>query len=133
MTAELEIPPTMSDDAGDLLTKLLDRNDETRLQEPVDIKAHPFFSSLDWDMLLHKKITPFIPEVGADDDTSNIDPAFTEAPIEVGEEEDGPIPASLQGEFEGFRTTLMHQKIKNVVFGVSNENGKFYFSMCSLG
>jgi len=103
MTAELEIPQTMSDEAGDLLTRLLDRNDESRLQEPVDIKAHPFFDSIDWDLLLRRKLTPpFIPEVHADDDTSNIDPAFTEAPIEVGEEEDGPIPASSQGEFEGF-------------------------------
>jgi len=57
MTAELEIPQTMSDEAGDLLTRLLDRNDESRLQEPVDIKAHSFFDSIDWDLLLQKSLS----------------------------------------------------------------------------
>lgn len=32
MTAELEIPDTMSPEAADLLSKLLDRDPETRLQ-----------------------------------------------------------------------------------------------------
>ncbi len=32
MTADLEIPDTMSPEAADLLIKLLDRNPDTRLQ-----------------------------------------------------------------------------------------------------
>jgi len=104
MTAELEFHSFMSPEAVDLLTKLLERNDENRLQEPSDIKAHPFFKLIDWDLLLQKKVTPpFVPDVFADDDTSNIDPTFTEAPIDVNEDEDsGPIPSNAQGEFEGF-------------------------------
>jgi len=103
MTSELEIPASMSDEAGALLTRLLDRNDETRLQEPAEIKSHPFFHSIDWELLIQKKLTPpFIPEVTADDDTRNFDRVFTEASIEFQEEDDPPVSPSAQGEFEGF-------------------------------
>jgi len=111
MTSELEIPSSMSDEAGDLLSKLLDRNDETRLQDPSEIKEHPFFRDIDWELLVQKRLTPpFIPEVGADDDTSNIDPAFTEAPIDLQDEEDGPVSVAAQGEFEGFTYNPNAQK-----------------------
>jgi len=104
MTADLEIPASMSDEASDLLTRLLDRNDDTRLQDPQQIKNHPFFSSIDWDLLIQKKLTPpYIPEVRADDDTRNIDPAFTAAPIhENDEDESGPIPDASQEAFKDF-------------------------------
>jgi len=104
MTADLEIPASMSDEASDLLTRLLDRNDDTRLQDPQQIKNHPFFSSIDWDLLIQKKLTPpYIPEVRADDDTRNIDPAFTATSIHENEEdESGPIPDASQEAFKDF-------------------------------
>jgi len=103
MTADLEFPSSMGFDAKDLLTKLLERNDERRLQEPSDIKKHPFFKQIDWDLLFHKKITPpFIPEVTGEDDTRNIDRTFTDAPIDMNDDEAEPVPANSQGEFEGF-------------------------------
>ena len=43
--------PYFSNDAQDLLTKLLDRNPETRIGSQLDadeIKAHPFFSDINW-------------------------------------------------------------------------------------
>jgi len=84
MTADLEFPSFMSQEARDLLSKLLERNDEERLQDASVIKKHPFFRSIDWEALKQKKIhPPFVPEVGADDDTTNIDEAFTGMDIET--------------------------------------------------
>jgi len=106
MSAELIIPAdTMSHDAGDFLTNLLERNDSGRLQDPSKIKAHSFFKKkkIDWDLLLQKKvIPPFIPEVHGEDDTSNIDPSFTQCPLDNDEEDTEGVSAAAQGEFEGF-------------------------------
>jgi len=103
MSAELIIPETMSQEAGSFLTNLLERNDNNRLQEPAKIKAHAFFKEIDWDLLLQKKvIPPFIPKVHGEDDTSNIDPSFTQCPLDNDEEDTEAVSAAAQGEFEGF-------------------------------
>lgn len=56
------VPPA----AKDLLTKLLDRKPEARLgaNGASEIKAHPFFHSIDWRKLLQRKYEPtFKPNV----------------------------------------------------------------------
>lgn len=56
------VPPI----AKDLLAQLLDRNPERRLgaKGPSEIKAHPFFNSIDWRKLLQRKYDPtFKPNV----------------------------------------------------------------------
>src|SRR2546421_8749838 len=56
------VPPA----AKDLLTKLLNRNAEQRLgaNGAAEIKAHPFFHSIDWRKLLQRKYEPtFKPSV----------------------------------------------------------------------
>lgn len=58
-----EIVPAV---AKDLLTQLLDRNPDKRLgaKGPSEIKAHPFFNSIDWRKLLQRKYDPtFKPNV----------------------------------------------------------------------
>jgi len=103
MTAELEIPDTMSPEAGDLLSKLLDRDPDTRLQEPREIKRHPFFSSLDFEKLVAKQIRPpWIPETNGEADTSNIDSAFLEEPVTIDDMDDGPTSSQAATAFEGF-------------------------------
>jgi len=103
MTAELEIPDTMSPEAADLLSKLLDRDPETRLQEPADIKRHPFFAPLDFDHLIAKKIQPpFIPETQGEDDVSNIDIAFLEEPVTLDDMDDAAVSPAAETAFEGF-------------------------------
>jgi serine/threonine protein kinase len=104
MTADLEFPTFMSADARDLLSKLLERNDETRLQDATIIKKHPFFKHIDWEALKQKKISPpFIPEVTGDDDITNIDEAFTGMDIETclndNDNEEGVVSPN---DFEGF-------------------------------
>ena len=71
MNAPLQFPSFFSANAKDLLSKLLDRNADRRLgsseADVEEIKAHPFFSSIDWDKLYKKEIDPpFKPKVQTD-------------------------------------------------------------------
>lgn len=58
LTADLEIPAEMDKDAADLVRKLLDRNPETRMQEPAQMKQHPWFKDIDFQALYDRKIPP---------------------------------------------------------------------------
>lgn len=103
MTAQLNIPDTISPEAGDLIRKLLERDPERRLQDPEDIKAHPFFASIDFNKLVAKEITPpFIPDVKDESDTRNIDPAFTEEAPTLSDDEDGGKLTTEDSSFDGF-------------------------------
>jgi len=104
MTAELEIPDSISSEASDLLTRLLDRDPDSRLQEPEEIQCHPFFGPIDWNLLKEKKITPpFVPEVHGDNDVGNIDPTFLEEPVTIHDEDEPGAPSeAAQSSFEGF-------------------------------
>jgi len=70
----LEFTEEFSPNARDLVSKLLDRNPETRLQDIEKFKAHPFFAGLDWAKVYNREITPaFIP----DSTKTNFDKEFT--------------------------------------------------------
>eukprot|EP01127_Copromyxa_protea_P015498 TRINITY_DN4467_c0_g2_i1.p1 TRINITY_DN4467_c0_g2~~TRINITY_DN4467_c0_g2_i1.p1 ORF type:complete len:421 (+),score=79.80 TRINITY_DN4467_c0_g2_i1:66-1328(+) len=61
LSAQLNIPATMSPEAASLMQGLLERDPEKRLQAE-QIRTHPFFASIDWDKLVRKEITPpFVP------------------------------------------------------------------------
>jgi RAC serine/threonine-protein kinase len=80
--APLEIPDTFSDDAKDLISKLLDRDPNLRLKDPSLIKRHPFFRGLDFEKLEKKEVPPpFVPDVQSPDDVGNIDSEFLEESI----------------------------------------------------
>ncbi|KAG8341665.1 hypothetical protein TRVL_07505 [Trypanosoma vivax] len=67
--------PAISEAAQDILRRLLDRDPDTRLQDLEDVKAHPFFSDIDWDKLGKREIEPpFRPN---QDPFSNFDSEFT--------------------------------------------------------
>jgi len=104
MTAELQIPDSVTSDAADLIRKLLERDPERRLQDPEQIKIHPFFASIDFNRLVNKQITPpFVPDVKDESDTSNIDPTFTEEAPTLDDDEDIPGGASsTDAGFDGF-------------------------------
>ncbi len=71
----------LSDDAKDVIKKLLEKNPKKRLgsQNGIeDIKKHPFFASIDFDLIVQKKIpAPFIPELTNDTDVQYFDEEFT--------------------------------------------------------
>ncbi|KAI8149060.1 protein kinase A catalytic subunit [Fennellomyces sp. T-0311] len=57
--APLKFPaqPVISPDAKDLITQLLDRNPATR-PAAAQIKAHPFFKTIQWDLIAQKQVRP---------------------------------------------------------------------------
>jgi len=85
----LAFPDHISEEAKDLLVKLLERDTKKRLQEYDDFKAHPFFAPIDWDKLESKKIEPpWRPDVGAEDDIRNISEEFTGEVVTLDNEDD---------------------------------------------
>lgn len=75
LTDVLKFPDDMSPDARTLLSGLLTRDPARRLgvNGADEIKRHPFFASIDWGLLMAKKIQPpFKPSVESAVDTSNV-------------------------------------------------------------
>jgi serum/glucocorticoid-regulated kinase 2 len=72
---------SLSEDAKDVIRKLLEKNPKKRLgsQSGIEeIKKHPFFASIDFDLIVQKKIpAPFIPELTNDTDVQYFDEEFT--------------------------------------------------------
>jgi serum/glucocorticoid-regulated kinase 2 len=71
----------LSEDAKDVIRKLLEKNPKKRLgsQNGIeDIRKHPFFADIDFDLIVQKKIpAPFIPELANDTDVQYFDEEFT--------------------------------------------------------
>ena len=71
----------LSDDAKDVIIKLLEKNPKKRLgsQKGIEeIKTHPFFATIDFDLIEQKKIpAPFIPDLANDTDVQYFDEEFT--------------------------------------------------------
>uniref|UniRef100_UPI0037E71C1B serine/threonine-protein kinase LATS1 n=1 Tax=Semicossyphus pulcher TaxID=241346 RepID=UPI0037E71C1B len=73
----LHIPPPakLSPEASDLIVKLC-RGPEDRLGKngADEIKAHPFFRSIDFSSDLRQQAAPYVPTIAHSTDTSNFDP-----------------------------------------------------------
>eukprot|EP01104_Vermistella_antarctica_P004365 TRINITY_DN1482_c0_g6_i1.p1 TRINITY_DN1482_c0_g6~~TRINITY_DN1482_c0_g6_i1.p1 ORF type:complete len:488 (+),score=142.70 TRINITY_DN1482_c0_g6_i1:88-1464(+) len=103
MSAKLTFPKSVGDDAKDLLEKLLIRDPEARLGDPAGIKAHPFFTAIDWDKLLAKEMKPpFKPSVKNAEDTSQVDPSFTELDPNLSVTDASDITDAAQDNFANF-------------------------------
>jgi len=55
-----KFPPSISDSAKDIISKLLEKDPSRRLGAggSVEIKKHLFFKSIDWDKIYAKEIEP---------------------------------------------------------------------------
>lgn len=85
---EVKFPKTLSSDARSLLAGLLIKDPAHRLgggpQDVCEIMEHPFFSSINWNDLIHKKVPPpFKPQVTSDTDTRYFDSEFTGESVEL--------------------------------------------------
>ena len=62
MKAELNFPPFMSENAKNLLSRLLIRDPKERLgsgeRDAIELKEHPFFQEMDWEGLASGRIMP---------------------------------------------------------------------------
>ena len=74
-------PAKVSDDAEDLIRKLLIRQPTQRLgyeKGAVEVMHHPFFQGVDWDALYKKQVVPpFVPVVTGREDLRNFDGYLT--------------------------------------------------------
>ncbi|KEG09738.1 rac serine-threonine kinase [Trypanosoma grayi] len=60
----LVFPPHFSPELKALLQRLLEKDPAKRMTSGAEFRAHPFFSGLDFDMLLRREIKPeFVPDV----------------------------------------------------------------------
>jgi len=84
------------------LIKGLTMKDPSKRLKVAEIKAHPFFKSINWQQLLDKKITPpFVPATPAGEfDVSNFDETYINKPVTWST---GPTLSNSQDEmFKGF-------------------------------
>lgn len=81
----IEMKPYFSVEAKSLLQGLLEKDPEKRLgsteEDANEIKRHPWFTKINWEKLIQKKIEPpFKPMVTSPSDTRNIDKIFLNEP-----------------------------------------------------
>ncbi|XP_037951786.1 atypical protein kinase C isoform X2 [Teleopsis dalmanni] len=104
----IRIPRSLSVKAASVLKGFLNKNPADRLgchcdSAFLDIVNHPFFKSIDWEMLERKQVSPpFKPRLDSDRDLANFPPEFTEEAVQLTPDDDHVIDNIDQSEFEGF-------------------------------
>lgn len=98
------LPPSLGADVADFIGKLLNKDPEKRLggnrSDARDVKAHPFFRTVDWELLAEKQVpAPFKPEIRHPMDTSNFSEEFTNM---VPTDSPSEVPANHHMLFRGY-------------------------------
>lgn len=79
------LKPNVSNAGRDILEGLLQKDRTKRLgaqEDFLELKFHQFFSPINWDDLMERKITPpFAPAVSGPTDLKHFDPEFTLLPV----------------------------------------------------
>lgn len=115
---------------------LLNRNPKHRLgavNDARELKAHPFFQDIDWNLLRAKNIPPpFKPHLSSETDTSNFDPEFTNESTSVlkkhMEMASTPLSPGIQANFKGFTyvdDSAMDDHFKSQRFNSFRNPGSF--------
>jgi len=115
MSDPITFPHYVSANARDLILRLLERNPSQRIgsgeRDYEEIKAHPFFSSFNWEDVMNKKITPeWVPTLDNELDTKNFDSSFTNESIQGSLERAPQLSREAQKEFVGF-TCVQESKL----------------------
>ncbi|XP_047031614.1 atypical protein kinase C isoform X2 [Helicoverpa zea] len=103
----IRIPRSLSVKAASVLKGFLNKNPAERLgcgdSGFLDIVSHPFFKSIEWEMLEQKQVVPpFKPRLEGERDLANFPPEFTDEPVHLTPDNDTVIADIDQSEFEGF-------------------------------
>jgi len=121
MTATLTMPDYVDGRAKDIMKRFLDRNPETRLQDPTEIQSHSYFKDIDWQKLFTKAIQPpYIPTVSGKESTRMIDRNFTKLDVN---KEIRPGEAMQGDQFEGFTFNKNGANGANGANGMNGTNG----------
>ncbi|XP_045500170.1 atypical protein kinase C isoform X5 [Colias croceus] len=103
----IRIPRSLSVKAASVLKGFLNKSPSERLGCGeggfLDIVSHPFFKSIEWEMLEQKQVVPpFKPRLEGERDLANFPPEFTDEPVHLTPDNDTEIADIDQSEFEGF-------------------------------
>ncbi|XP_025419227.1 atypical protein kinase C isoform X2 [Sipha flava] len=104
----IRIPRSLSVKAASVLKGFLNKNPIDRLgcnrdTGFYDIITHPFFKSIDWEILEQKQVSPpYKPRLDSDRDLANFPPEFTDEPVHLTPDDLRVIEKIDQSEFEGF-------------------------------
>lgn len=130
LKAKLGMPQFLSLEAQSLLRALFKRNPANRLGADEkngieDLQRHSFFASIDWEMLLARKIRPpFKPATARDDDAFYFDSEFTNR---TPRDSPGlPPSATAHDLFRGFSfvaPNLLGDRAKHDKHSISNVSG----------
>jgi len=116
----LRFPEEMSPEAKAIISALLRRDPLERLgvNGADEIKRQPFFSAIDWNKLLAKKIQPpFKPSVSGLIDVSNFDPEFTSETATDSLVTDSNLSETVQDQFRGFTYNPTNEHLRESQFG----------------
>lgn len=85
----------VSAEAQDLITRLLDRNKDNRMQTIEEFKMHPFFTGIDFDKLYRREIQPpFTPDP---ETVNNFNSDFTGQPVPIEEHHSDKVHPNVAG------------------------------------
>jgi serine/threonine protein kinase len=110
---DLDYPDYLSPEARDILMRLLNRDPRNRLGcgpgDAAELRAHPFFRTIDWKALLNGKIpAPWVPAVASSMDTSQFDAEFTNMPVHSPSSRAEQVGSHAAKFFEGFTYVAPH-------------------------
>lgn len=129
LKAKLSMPQFLSPEAQSLLRALFKRNPANRLGSGPnaigDIKAHPFFATIDWVQLYRREVVPpFIPAVSRPDNTLYFDREFTS---KTPEDSPGVPPSANAHElFRGFSFVAPSLTDEDYIKSKDNQSSKWY-------
>ncbi|XDT45391.1 C2 domain profile [Nakaseomyces glabratus] len=121
----------LSPEGRSFVKGLLNRNPKHRLgaiDDGRELRAHPFFADIDWELLKQKKIPPpFKPHLVSETDTSNFDPEFTQTSTSYMNKHHQmaatPLSPGMQAKFAGF--TFVDESAIDERFNANNSNRRF--------
>ncbi|XP_046676934.1 ribosomal protein S6 kinase alpha-5-like isoform X2 [Homalodisca vitripennis] len=98
------IPPYLSSEVSDFISKLLVKDPRKRLgggeDDAEELKRHPFFRKINWDDLARKAIpAPFVPKITNELDVSNFSEEFTKM---VPADSPAVVPPNYDKVFKGY-------------------------------
>ncbi|KAK9760971.1 hypothetical protein K7432_014489 [Basidiobolus ranarum] len=111
---DLEFPDDLDldEDTMSFVAGLLQRDPVNRLGSGAngaeDVKSHPYFKDVDWDLLYSKQIpSPYVPPLNDEQDLSNFDETFLEMTPRLSPPKHH-LSSSVQDCFSGYSFTAKH-------------------------
>ncbi|XP_068171905.1 protein kinase C delta type-like [Antennarius striatus] len=107
-------PRSITKDSKSLIELLFERDPSRRLGVVGDIRAHPFFKSINWTALEKREVEPpFKPKVKSPSDCSNFDREFLSEKPKLSHTDKNLIESMDQAAFAGF--SFINPKLENII------------------